>query len=378
MNTLIRKFILSEEHVTVVSGKIRFSSSESLVMPSGTSAIARTQLVSVGRLVEWLGMKIYETGTALAYRLYDGTSYWYWTGATWALATQEAHWNTELEISTGFPNYPNKKLALAIKFSAVDSILQSVMIGFKIDSAIEEDFLLSLISHLKQVTYELDYLYGTKSSISSIDLGAETLLKDYNITNVLKVYNHTADPDHLQPLSFTFAAGKITLGTPIQANKEIWSVLEVKPVVAYYTSPDYSELEKYPAIIIESVAPVRSVSGAVDLFIPTGPDYEAIVLEELVRDDYRITLVPVAEKLIEHLRMVGNLRKFVREHSSFSLRDSGLEVDMMESAPYTSRGVGQDGLLSGSIEVDVFGVEHGFKESDGYIIGRVLTTLNRR
>ena len=385
---IIRSFSLTEFDTEVLQGLITFEPDGIRLRTGSTEdAIVITQLVEVNRLLEWKGMNAYVSPLSdmsselpkLGFRINDGSGDYYWDGADW-IAPPGDDWSGADDLKDHFKDYPFNKVSVKVKIPLdFASKLSRIMIGYTVGVGVEEDLLLSLVEYLANVEFTVDYVREAGHS-TSIDLSAEENLKNYNITGVMAVYNDTADPDHLNPLGFTFSGGILTLTSAQPSSDELWILLLVKPEAAYYTSPDYVELEKYPAIVIETMDTPRSFTdGSQTQFISEGNDPEVIMNAEWVADDFRFTLVPIAGRLAEQLRMTGSLRDYIRRNPTLKLWASGLETCVIEVAPYAGRAVkAPESLLSGSIEVETRSVEQGFNEQVAYFVEEFKLSLNRR
>ena len=386
---IIKEFALTEFDVEILQGLITFQvDGISLRSGSAEDAIILTQLVAVNRLIQWRGLNAYVSPLSdmgaelpkLKFRLNDGSVDYYWDGADWSVPSGADDWTDSENLKMNFKHYPFNKASVKVKLPlGFASKLSQLVVAYEVGVGVEEDLLLSLIEYLGNVEFSIDYICAVGYG-SSINLADEEKLKSYNLAGVKAVYNDTTDPDHINPLGFTFSGGILTLSSPQPVGNELWLLINVKPEAAYYTSQDFVELEKYPAIIIESMETPRSFTdGSQSQFISEGSDPEVILNADWIAEDFRFTLVPIAGRLAEQLRMTGSLRDYIRKNPILRLWASGLEACVIEVVPYTGRAVKTpESLLSGSIEVETRSVEQGFNEQVAYIVEEFKLTLNRR
>ena len=148
--------------------------------------------------------------------------YW-WTGATWEAATDPLlHWSSRADVQANFASFPvaGRELIVHAWLQSTDGTAPSFMgvsVAYGVRALGDEDDALIrwlralLLTELRSVAI-FRHTTAAGSGAGPIPLASE---HDYTITEVSAVFDLTADPDELAPLTGTFTPAVVgTPGTP--------------------------------------------------------------------------------------------------------------------------------------------------------------------
>lgn len=235
------------------------------VYPLDTDLTVETWTTTPQAVRRWLGFAatprptLQPTGTTVQYKLNDGTNDRYWDGGAWAIAGA-ANWNSEAVVVANIGTFPvTQLLKVIVNLVTTDkhetptltelALLMDCEIDF-LDSIIHDSLIPSLKTGFRPVLrFGLLVEGGTKVSL----LDVET---PFNILDVVRVFNQVTDPQHATDILSSYAAADktITLTSSLERGTEIRFEYEIEPeVYLEWGSQDYTEVEKLPALVINSV-----------------------------------------------------------------------------------------------------------------------------
>lgn len=200
------------------------------------------------------------TGTAVKYKINDGTNNRFWNGATWAIAGA-TDWNTALEVATNIASYPttSKQFGLVINLVTTDTTVTPTLSYVDLLMVCNVDYIRSILSDALGASLKT----GIRASLDfglSAPGGNKFNLRDletpYNIVSVAEVYNHTSDPNHTTNLFSAYSSVDkvVTMTGSVDRGNAIWVTLLIEPeLYVNWPSQDYIEVEKLPAVVIEQV-----------------------------------------------------------------------------------------------------------------------------
>ena len=187
------------------------------------------------------------TGTSVDYRLGDGTNVYYWTGATWALATTDAHWSTEVDIADNIiffntdtipaMDWPNitvfARLLTTDPFATPELMEVRLLVETLEFDMVEEILYNTLIPRLKTVRYPVRIKFKTDASGTTLDLNnLELGLELPRVVDGEAVYNQTTDPKETKNIFSSYAAGIITFTGSVPIDQDLLIILWVSPQVS--------------------------------------------------------------------------------------------------------------------------------------------------
>lgn len=236
------------------------------VYSTDTDLTITTWLSNPLALTQWLGFMMepltpnQPTNTQVRFKLNDGTNDRYWGGSSWDIAGA-TDWNTEDEVSANISSFPatSKQLGVVLNLLTTDGVSTPTVKDLELLYEAEIDYLRSLIvdsllADLKEgIRPNVDETVRARGG-DKLDL--RDLETAYNILSVEAVYDHDGDPNHTTDLlsSYNATSKTITLTTSVERGRKMWIVLLVEPEgYLEWGSQDYTEVEKLPAIVIESV-----------------------------------------------------------------------------------------------------------------------------
>jgi len=308
-------------------------------------------------------------GSTVSYRLNDGTDdHWYnATAPGWEVATDPAlHWSTQAEVQQNVATYPGlRELTVRARLSSTDVTARPAFYGVTIAYGVrefgdEDDALIrTLVQALRAELRSVGVAQTTTAdgSGASFQLAGEM---DYQITDVLAVFNLTADPNELVELPGTFTAStQGTPGTPatwvpdasIADGQVVRVEFEFAPQVIAARHRDLVQIDRTPAVLIMpgGGTPERMLGqgrqGVVrDLTtaIPT-----ALGLEAPTYITTPINVAVISELGADVRRIASDLRDFLRGagYRSFVSPETGRITDVQETTPMrTSAGTLAQGV----------------------------------
>jgi hypothetical protein len=299
-----------------------------------TNPLACRQLLMLETFPE-----IQEEGGEIYFRIYDGTDDYWWDGGAWAVAGA-GEWNTEGEINANidtFPILPNRTFAITINLRSVDSrneitprikeirVLMEVHIDFLEDIVFRS--LMPFIESEITAVGNFAAIPAFPADVASIDLSQYRINTPYNITDVERVYDLTADIELLNNLfdSYDSGTGIITLNAMLPAGNRPLVVFRYSPEVAYITHQDYVEVHKLPALILQKLdVPVAQAYGRVAREgIVDKSTGAAVVVEDPFRVSIEFRLHGLTASAVDQLRLISKVIDFF-ERNVF-LRSTGLD-----------------------------------------------------
>lgn len=190
----------------------------------------------------------------------DGANQLWWNGTTWAAASP-GDWNTETQISAHLPAFPiaSQSIQVIANLSTNDPSqtpeLYRVKILYSSDLEYQAEYIArSLIPAMREEILPISvYPYKVKAGEVTANLNA--IESTYDIQSIDCVYNNTQDPDQLTDIyaSYDPTTKIVTWSLPPAPNDLIWIRFVYAPRIIMSTSQDYTELQKVPAILVESV-----------------------------------------------------------------------------------------------------------------------------
>jgi hypothetical protein len=207
----------------------------------------------------------------------------------------------------------------------------------------------------------------TSPGTATIDLTNFPLDADYDVVDVLAVYDHTADPDHDTDLLSSFADPVITLTGAIPLGNIVWVDAVFAPEIAVTTSSDFPQVAKIPAVWIKSFAPLGprrtlgvSGPGITDqtLAVPAG----TVFPQPTVLRDFLMSFNVVAPLSLNLLSLSEALENWMLGHPTLTILalDAQVRLDPGEILDWaTSQATAEDTrVASGSLvlrNVPIFG-----------------------
>lgn len=330
------EFIEDNRRGMVFSGSIRLDPKRNLVLlkadpdtglyPTTGDHYVISPLFDPQAVRQWVGFQAsiqhYSNGlsqdTGDGFRLHDGTNQWWWDGAVWAQST--SNWNTEAEIADNLATFDASERALrvVVRLTTADPrktpLLSWVRIAWSGKVFVMEDLVFrTIVPMFKQTRIIIDFAIkiafpgGTSLGVKA---AVDATTFPLNVVGVDAVFNHTSDPEHMMNLmsSYNPTTGIATLASAIPVGQFAVCRLICQPQVAVeLTSQDYVEVEKAPALIIQSIESVDSSELAQDVGIANKSAETIIRIPAPYRFDLRFTMVALTPGAVDLQRTIDSI-----------------------------------------------------------------------
>ncbi len=332
-----------------------------------TEGEARTPIASIRCVRFWLlfqAMAVTPDGTAIGFRLNDGSDELYWDGGAWSLATLDAHWSSNADVSTniGAFDWTKRKLGVAIRLTATAEALPYLTVVKALYNgdwrgAHDELIMRSLIPDLRDnVEFIKEGLFrngsgGAVGSFTTSFKGWDRL----DVKDVLCVFNITADPEQNIDLLDTYDVGTktATLTSAIPDGSKALAVCLVEPKVAFTTSRTFHEVATLPGIVIDRFREVGSR--------PDHMGYDTVI-DETTGEGWKVMPPKMVDYRVRLFLSSGSAKDqmMLVDASKAHFRRQRLLVSRLTSARFTQRIVadyiteqvtGHEELHSGRFEI---------------------------
>jgi hypothetical protein len=292
--------------------------------PTLADLYAKTRLTTPNTAKRWIGFEVVDRrppGTAIKYRLSpDGLAEKWWNGSAWVNASP-GQWNTELEVASNIATFASQPIQVVANLSTSDvdetPELYSIKLLYESDLEWEQEYVArSLLPALKEELRPIaQYMEDFTSPTTTVQLSK--IKTPYEFVDVDSVYNVTADPDRLAPLtvaSFDPSTKVLTLAVPTPSTARLLVRFTYKPLVAIVRSQEYTEVSKVPAVVIESIVqnthkPVEEPGPSVCNRFGDGSGWQ---LKDGYQSDIDITIKFVTDKVGDLDALSDQLKQFFR------------------------------------------------------------------
>lgn len=233
---------------------------------------AGTWSLSAAAVRAWLGIELLfdaPAGTTVRFRLYDGTSAWWYDPILgWEIATGASEWNTQAELQAHFTTWPStqRRLQVRARLSTTTATATPSFFGARVAYGcreigdLDDAFLRTLLAALRSsVTATAIREWTTTATTTSVALNdGETA---YDLLGVEAAYNLTADPAEASPLAGTYAAGTWTPTTPIAVGKRLRIEFSHRPDLVFWRHREAQALARLPVVIFEPTGAIARWPG---------------------------------------------------------------------------------------------------------------------
>lgn len=248
-----------------------------------TDLTATTKLANPQALRTWLSFGLLPTtsqqpaGTTVQLKVNDGTDDRYWDGGSWAVAGA-GDWNTEADVASNIGTFPatSKQLALVINLQASADLrstptLKTADLFWEGTVNYLESIAEALIDSIKTsirplIEFGVRHTGGTTFSLNDFET-------PYNVVSVDAAYDHDTDPGHVTDILSAYdpTARIVTLTGSLPQGTRLWIEFTVEPeVYLNWSSQDYTEVEKVPAVVIDSIdTEGTETTGQIDVKNPS-------------------------------------------------------------------------------------------------------------
>jgi hypothetical protein len=261
--------------------------------------------------------------TSVGLRLYDGTDEWWWDGGAWDSAPVAGEWNTEAEINANLATYDasSRKFGVVFNLATTDDrftpSVECIAVLWRGPIDWTDDLLIdSLVGAMQdELTYIEDLaLPPLEVQSASIDLDAYTDEQVRVYADADAVFDDVNDPGHVTDLLSGYDAGTrvLTLSAPIPVGGVPYLRMYVRPVVAWDTNQDFSELGALPQLILRDAENVRSTRypDRSASTIVNRVTNEGVKIPAPYRATYEITLEVNVDRTRTQARLIDDLIVF--------------------------------------------------------------------
>jgi len=314
LNPSTNKIELKEQSKDPVTGDPIYSTSDNLWM--------KTWIANPLAVEQWLLFNAepyaQPIGTSVKFKLNNGTSDYYFNGISWVIAGA-SNWNTATEVCANISTFDSnsKMLAIVVNLKTTDENKTPTLTAVDVLMNCDLDYgymysliAASLIPKLREmgrvtVEYAIDAEGGANISLQGLEI-------NYNIYGIVAAYNHSTDPDHNTNIlqAYDSTSKVITLSTSVVRGTSIWILLTVEPeIYLNWGSQDYLELDKIPAIVLESFD-VQYFQNYAEASVNDMPSYLATVRRFPLRLRISFEVVLLAEKNRTLLALLDSMLRF--------------------------------------------------------------------
>lgn len=310
--------------------------------PTAGEHFAISAAFQPGAVRAWYGFQVFvrhaysgpQPLTSIQFRLHNGTDQFAWNGSAWAVSTSA--WNTEQEVADFIDQFPiaTKTIRIVTRLVTSDKsktpTVELIKIGWLARINFFEDLIYrSLPAMLRNFRYEtaIAFRVAFPGGLTLPVAPAVTASGvPYNVRDVVAVYNHSLDPDHLNDLLNIWdgSSGNATLTTAIPVGSFAYVEISVEPeVVISATSQDYVEVEKAPALLVTNIESVNSSPLSQDDGVVNKATGVATRVYAPYRFDIRFDMIALAPSGLDLVRMGESLVDFMAQHQL--IRSIGLD-----------------------------------------------------
>jgi len=265
-------------------------------------------------------------GTAIGWRVSDGTDDYWYTGGSWVVVTPlDMEWNTEAEICDNLETFPHaqKQIQFIAKLSTTERYNNPVLYGYRLMINAQFDWfedlvLRSLIPRLREdFRFVMDWSGELEVATDKFSMQNDENFKPeeaLNIVGIDAVYNEESDSEHETDLldSFDAATGEVVLTASVPANTRLFLRLIIEPEVAInYTNQDYIEIAKTPCIVVDNFSiNARQVFASMELVDKANAKgYKASA--PLWVDEMRFNCTMLVGKVVSAIRLMTKAWAFI-------------------------------------------------------------------
>jgi len=306
------------------------------------------------QLVQWLVFDVtprpglQPAGTSVTFRLTDGTTEYYWSGAAWVPATDPAHFNDQATVTANITQFTQdvagNKLGLVIKLATTDKYETPTVDVIDLLYECRIDYLRSLVADALIPSLR-EGLHTRIDHVIHAPGGDKVRLQDietaYKIVSFDAAYDHEADPNHRTNLltGADLDSKVLSLSTSVDRGKRLWIEFTIEPkLYLNYGSQDYTEVEKIPAVVVDSFelsgAEVSAEISARDI-----GTMQATVRRSPFRLDLQFSVLLLAEKNRTLLAMMDRALEHASTNTvmNWPACDEPVTLRMMDEGDFSQR-----------------------------------------
>lgn len=333
-------------------------------------------------------------GTALTFRLSDGTDDYWWDGGAWVVITPDpAEWNTRQEIHDHVADFrsvvSSRKLQVVTRLATTDPSLTPRLTTTKLlyrawINFTEDLILRSFIPTLKsQLRPWKDTSFKAKSATDTFDLGEGSVysLRPYQAAEIVGVWDHDSDPQHLTNLLDSYDSGTetLTLTGAVASGTRLFVTFKYAPKVSIAKHPDYIEVEdEIPSLVLEGLRAVLKMRGSParkDAIINRA-DHTAKVVASADATTFDLDILVSADRNTDRLRLSDAVRDYLEDNPLLNLAgvDEDTPIRILQDPSFNGRPE-NSGLLQETITVRFDRVHYFPQAKDRFAVTEMNVAL---
>ena len=277
----------------------------------------------------------------------QGANYYYYDTNTSSWIISPTDFNTVDDFNSGVDNLvlQSKNIRLKCKIETngagdATPILYAIYVDYEVRYNVQEDLKRSLKYYLKNNLRPI-YKQGMIPALATslIDFDPE----DFEVKEIIAVYNISNDPDRLNNIFSVYAGGQITLTQIVPANDTIEIVYEFLPKIILSVDHDFEETV-LPRIVINC-----SNSTENFIFTSVAETYEVykdkiLGRVEPIMKDIMVDIFSLAAHEVEEYAIAGAIDELLQYNTKIDSLASGLPINIVKYDPMDNLDVVSMGL----------------------------------
>jgi len=279
---------------------------------AGGSRTARTPVLEASAVRAWKALELYweaPTGSAVSFRVFDGSDEWWWNGTAWAVATTDDHWSTGqlLQSNIAGLSASSRIIQIVVKLSTDDPEVTPSFYGARLAygcveiDAYDDALVRTVLASLRASISATGVIESTaESELASIAVPGDEWT--YDVTGVDAAFDQTADPAEETELSGVYADGVWTPDDPIPSGHAYRLEFRYAPHIVVSQHRDIVQVDKLPSVLVLGQSIEDALDGGEDIYI-----------RDLYADPPTALVMPARTHVRRrlNLRVIGELRSDV-------------------------------------------------------------------
>lgn len=293
----------------------------------------------------WTGFQALDTlpdNTLLQYRLHDGTDERYWGGSSWDVAGT-SDWNTEAEIYANIGTFPVSKLRIVVNLKSTDGVstpeVQSILVGYQAEICFLDDWVYrTLVPYFEDnIRPWARWTLEKGTTGTTVDLNSFPLDSNFNIQDVVRVYNETDDPGYSTDILSSYDTGTkiITLTVSVDAGKILWiEFVYALPVIVTTTSTDFTQVRSVPCIVLENIRIVDRQRFWVNNSVVDKATGDLVIYPPSWTIKLALDVVMLAPTSVDGMRLTETVQAYLENNRIISADGTDIPYDINVIDPW--------------------------------------------
>jgi hypothetical protein len=244
---------------------------------------ARTPTMTAEGLRSWDALELLITepedadgATYVLFRLWDGSQALWWDGADWTTPVDAlADWNTAADLQANFPELPAsiRSLAVIAFLGTTDPDYSPGFYGARVAygvrqvSPLDDALFRTLLAELRASLSVVGVLELTATAATAATITLTGSEWGYAITGVDAVFDLTDDPQELEEVPGSYAAGAWTPTAPLTVGHVYRLEFRYVPDLVVRRNRDLEQVARLPAVYIAPSGTSDQVLGQADALV---------------------------------------------------------------------------------------------------------------